>query len=637
VGKQRDVGDNGSWPFAEELFEHGDPLFVAEIRRIDDADRLGKFATRWYADPRPAARQFLLDYLDQPLNAFRHEALVKRLLKLAEKAADDEVMGRFLVAFDRSVRRVQKQRRRYRWERVATRDAAVNLVRQWAAEGWDANYYEYQEWRPLNRRETVYNVHGMRIEESLRVPDSSTMPRDTAYVFRGRNPRTGERVRIEKTQDLQDRLRLFSVATRRYLRRRAWRYFRKLGKQHPERYVGAMAAALKRYRDDDVGTGLALIDNWGLTHVLFHHSPVLRSRPGGWTLAVGRGLSELGPAPIYEEQWKATPQVLFELMKDARCRPVRQWALFMIRRDHAAILQGLSPEELFGLLSHDDVEVARLAAELLRGLPDLAALGVGRLLALLESPGPEKLEILCELLAERLGPERVPFEEAVRLAGVRPLPAARLGFLWLQTKSPTTEADCRALLGLAEAQAEPLRPEMVRWAREALSASPHFRPEWVLELLDSRHAEVRAEGWAWLRADDRARDDVDIWRKLLESPYDDVRLLLVADLEDRVARGGRGAEDGGPLDPALLRFLWASVLLNVHRGGRVKPLVVRQLVRRLTRRPGEARELLPILAAALRSVRGPEWRAGLAGVVQMVERNRDLAPVVAETFPELKI
>src|SRR5205814_8401887 len=82
--------------------------------------------------------------------------------------------------------------------------------------------------------------------------------------------------------------RLFSVATRHYLRRRAWRYFRRLGRAHPERYVSAISEALVLYEDVDVASGLALIDNWGLVHALFHHSPVLQARPRGWIPAEGR-------------------------------------------------------------------------------------------------------------------------------------------------------------------------------------------------------------------------------------------------------------------------------------------------------------------------------------------------------------
>ncbi len=159
----------------------------------------------------------------------------------------------------------------------------------------------------------------------------------------------------------------------------------------------------------------------------------------------------------------------------------------------------------------------------------------------------------------------------------------------------------------------------------------------MLEFLDSRHADVRAEGWAWFQEEPRAREDVGLWQKVLESPYDDLRIRLIAVLEDVVRRGQVLPVDQARFDPELIRFLWASALLNVHRGSRSKPYVVRQMVRRLQRHPEEAARLLPILAVALRSVRGPEWRAGLAGVVQLVERCPDVAPAVQAVFPELTL
>src|SRR5207253_7084321 len=117
----------------------------------------------------------------------------------------------------------------------------------------------------------------------------------------------------------------------------------------------------------------------------------------------------------------------------------------------------------------------------------------------------------------------------------------------------------------------------------------------------------------------RARDQVDLWQKLLESPYDDVRLLLIAELEDRVTGRETALSGSAPLDATQLRLLWATVLLNIHRGSRAKPIALAQLARRLEQKPEEAGVLLPILAVALRSIRGPEWRAGLAAVVQLVE------------------
>jgi hypothetical protein len=628
---RRDIPDNGSWPYALELFEQGDPLFVVELRRITDAERLGGFAARWYGDQRPAARMFLLTYLDQPLNSFRHEVLVKRLFKLAEAAGDDEAMGWFLVAFDRSLRRKLRKGSRSASQVVATCEEAAALSNEWQKQGYRTGYWTYWGRDAAGRYvEQGFLVHRTWVADIPSVPDGTVMWR----------PPQAQRNRPYPVDEAQrqrfERCRLFSLETRRYLRRRAWRYFRKLGKQHPERYVPALAAALRHYRDEDVADGLALMDCWGLTHALFHHSPVLVSRRNGWGLVLGRGLSELAPAPIYEPVWRAAPRALLELVAEARARPVRQWAIQMLRRDHAAVLRGLSAEELFGLLAHHDAAVAELAADVLHDYPDLTVLGVDRLLRLVEEPSPETLGVICDLLSARLGPERVTLEQAARLAASRPLPAARLGFLWLRAKAPASEADCRALLALAEAHAEPLRPEMAHWARGVLGASPYFQPGWVLEFLDSRHADVRAEGWQWLEADSRVRDDVELWRKVLESPYDDVRLKLVAALEKRASDGDRRRPESDRLDDDLLRFVWASVLLNVQRGGRTKPLVVGQLVRRLARRPDEARALLPILAVALRSVRGPEWRAGLAGVVALAERNRDLRPLMTEVFPELK-
>src|SRR5437660_1502429 len=120
MAKQPKNPSDGSWLVAEELLERGDPAFVDELRKITDADRLGTFAARWYADKRSASRKLLLEYLDRPLNAYRHEPLVKRLFKLAEQAADDEVLGRFLVLFDRSVRRVRRKKRHYDWQTRAS-------------------------------------------------------------------------------------------------------------------------------------------------------------------------------------------------------------------------------------------------------------------------------------------------------------------------------------------------------------------------------------------------------------------------------------------------------------------------------------------------------------------------------------
>jgi hypothetical protein len=625
MARQKPAADNGSWDYAQELLERGDPAFVDELRRITDGERLGKFAATWFKDKRESSRALLLEYLRRPLNAFRHEALVKRLFKLAEKAGDDEVLAHFLVLFDRSVRRVPRTLKRRLFQTVRSAREARDLAAEWSREGVEGvHHYGWGK---------QYQVYGFVEEEGFGVPDDSMM-------WRPADPRELKKphpIDEKKREDWEARCRLFTTQTRRYLRRRAWRYFRGLGKLQPERYLPAISIALKLYEDADVPDGLALMDCWGLLHALFHHSPALVASPAGWKLGKEHSLAELSPAPYFEDLWKADPQAILSLMKEGRCRPVRQWAVFLLRRDHQTVLDALSLHELFDLLGHEGEEVVALAAELLQDRPGLEDIPVETWLQLLDRANAAALEILCDLIARRLRPERATLEQAVQLASARPLPVARLGFSWLRTRTPQGEADCQTLLGLVDAEAELLRPELMRWLRGVLSASPFFRPEWVLDYLDSRQRDVRAEGWRWLREEPRARDQVDLWQKLLESPHDDVRLLLIAELEDRITGRETALSGATPLDPTRLRLLWATVLLNIHRGSRAKPIALAQLARRLEQKPEEAGALLPILAVALRSIRGPEWRAGLAAVIQLVERRPELGEVVSKEFPELEL
>jgi hypothetical protein len=635
-------------PLPLGLLEAGDPAFVDAIRAVNDADALADFAGRWLDDQRPASRRLLFEYLDRPLNAFRHEGLIKRLFKRAEAEGDDPVMARFLVLFDRSIRRVRRTRKRWIHQEVASEREAQALKETWEGLGY--------RWVDCWSQRGTFQVNGQRPDEILALPRRTTMPRDRmaevplpepmgkAFVPHWspllkldweRYLSPDDRRRFLAALEEFKRLRLFSVATRSYLRRRAWRYFRRLGKDHPERYVAAVSEALALYRDEDVADGLALIDNWGLVHILFHHCPAIEARPGGWTIRPGRSLAELAPSPIFEALWKELPGAVVGLVATARSRTVRRWAIRRIEADLASHRPALSLDGWIGLLGHEDPEVVGLAAGVLDQFEGLETLGVDSWLALAESTHPEALGRLCELIGRNVRPEEVTLEQAVRLAGLRPLPVAKLGFSWLQAMTPREPADLRAVLALVEAECEPLRPEILRWLRGTLGTAPDLEASTILEFLDSRHADVRLEGWSWFRSEPRVRDDVETWRKLLESPYDDIRLALVAELESRSV-GDDPSKVGREFDPEILRQLWASVLLNVYRGGRAKPAVVRQLLRRLEESPDDAPALLPLLGVALRSVRGPDRRAGLVAVVQLVEARSEVEPLVRSSFPELQ-
>jgi hypothetical protein len=125
MAKHRGSGD---WLVLEEMLERGDPAFVESLRSFHDPVALAVFAPRWFADSRPASRRLLLEYLDRPLNAYRHDPLVKRLFKHAEAARDDELMAWFLVLFDRSIRREESRRIHYEWRTTKTQAEAQALV-----------------------------------------------------------------------------------------------------------------------------------------------------------------------------------------------------------------------------------------------------------------------------------------------------------------------------------------------------------------------------------------------------------------------------------------------------------------------------------------------------------------------------
>ncbi len=659
------MASGGDWLVLYELLERGDPEFVDRLRAIADADALGRFAERWYHDPSPNARRLLLAYLERPLNAFRHEALIKRLFKLAEAKGDDAVMARFLVAFDRSVRRAVKKKTHFVRVQVDSWEEAAALVSQWKQEGYDWA----QHWDRGGQWPGRYLAMAARSEPVLTVPGGTTMPRGVIVSYPARfdvlglktvdapdwvgklklDPKQFRNATFlpESVRGKLEKFRLFSLRTRYYMRRRTWRYFRMLGKglaphsfppseRKGDRYIAAISEALVLYEDPDVNSGVALIDNWGLMHALFHHSPVLEARPRGWRLAEDRSLSELEPAPIYEDLWRTSPRGLYELIVRARCHPVRQWAVRMLGRVPAEARAAMSVEELAGLLGHADPEIVSAALDWLREAPDLALVSPERWLAVAESASPESLEMLAEIMARQIAADRVSLANAVRLAACRPLPMARLGLSWLKARAPSPDDDRRSLTLLLEAESEPLRPEILAWLRSAMESSSAFEVGWVLDFLDCRHADARGEGMKWFLGDPRLHDEVMLWQRLLESPHDDVRLPLAADLEERLAKGDGKLDLSLSLDSDRLRLLWASVLLNVRCGSRVKPRVIELVAHRLGHRPEEAALLLPLLGVALRSLRAPERRAALLAVVRLVENRPETIPLVQRSFPELQ-
>lgn len=564
----------------DDAFERGDDSFVARLGECVRSSKLAAIADRWLRDPRPWARKMQLAYADRPLTRQGHHPLVKRLFKAAEKSGDAEVMGAWMVAFDRIVRR-----------RVAT--------------GWT--------WDPVTRQ----SIEGEHLEH----------PRDSIFAEStgkrtATNPWTGNRVEVQ-VYNPRGRF-LFSRHTRHYLRRRAWRFFRRLGRKDPAAYVAAMGAALRLYRDDDVRDGLALLDCRSLMQACFGASDVLAFGTSSINVKDGRRLDEMQAAPRFAEAWK-TPEagrLLLAMLTDARSRTVRVWARQLVQRDHRAALASLPVEELLRFLDHDDPETAQFGAELLAQATGLETLPVTGWLRLTQTRNLTALGVVCDLMAKHVKPDRVTLAQSLEMAKAAPVPVSRLGLGFL--KGRAVAAGEHALVSeLAATACAATAGEAAAWA--LASGAPGV--ETATRFFDSPHAAARHAAWDWLPGSALA-DDAQLWARLCETPYDDVRARMIAALEKR-AKGPATARDLAPV--------WAAVLLGVHRGGRAKLAAVRQLAAAMERDPARADALMPVLRVAARSIRRPEFRAGLAAIAGAVSRRPELAAALGRHAADIHV
>lgn len=562
-------GDRISPLMIDEAFSSQDEKFLEMLRSFRDPKRLATLAERWARDHRPWARQQLITYLRAQLETPGHEPLVKRMFKSAEALRDDELMAEFMVRFDRLVRRRRQKRWRYDWQ---TRESFAE--------------------------EVLYSPRNV-------LPKGANAP--------------------------MLRRELFSYRTRYYLRRRAWRYFRRMGFQKPAEFATAVAQALQRYQDQHLASGENILDSWGLVHACFGRSAVLEFTPALARVRAGQRMADLKAEPMFPKLWAAPAALepLLSLVEAGQARLVRVWAIELLRRSHRSALDRLAPDRIIGWLAHVDGQVQQFAADLFSTNQALGTLSVQRWLALLQTTNLQALEMIVAAMEKHVSPDRLSLAEAVEVACARPVPVARFGLRLLQARQIRTPDDRNTLALLSKARCDAAGGELARFAMHHLGIAETYDPDQIIRFFDSRLISMRQASWQWLTATSPGWNDSALWSKLIESPYDDVRLRLVEALRQRVAVPGA--------DPTAHARLWISVLLGVHRGGRTKLTAIRQISDALRDHPDRAERLLPVLAVAIRSVRAPEARSGLAAIVGAVDARPELGPLVTRFLPELKL
>ena len=561
-----------------QLLRDRDPAFVDALDRITAAHQAQEVAEVWNRDRSDWSRRQMIDYLDRPLVCPGHQPLVKQLLKAAEDEADHEVLAACLVAFDRLARYVRKTRTWYDWTD-----------------------------RQMHSRTTL------RLPQNVAPASTSSLD---VWLSRWRRRRDADR--------------LFSHRTRYYLRRRAWRWFRRLGYGQPGEYVAAVAAALVRYRDDDLQQGEDILESWGLVHVCFGRSDAITKTAHHIRLKPGRTLDDLQPSPFFPDLWRqaSAVDVLLGLVERAGSTLVRKWARDLIDRDHAAARDRLPVERLIGLFDHADPETVDWATAAFRSSAMLGQLPLERWLPLLGVENPNVQAAVCEAIRRNVDPGDVSTEQCVELLVQPAVPVSRLALEWLDARTIDPAADRDRLRRATQAACRETGTDIADWVLSYAGRASNYDRDVCSDVLDSLNPAIRREGWDWLcEADCPARDDAALWARLTESPSDDIRLPLVTELQRRASLPGLSSDDLTPV--------WTSVLANVHRGSRQKRVAIGQLREAVVRRPEQAETLLPVLRIAIRSVRGPEQAAGLAAVAELVHRRPELQPAVEAAIPEL--
>jgi len=132
----------------------------------------------------------------------------------------------------------------------------------------------------------------------------------------------------------------FSKATLVYMRRRAWRYLRKLGESLPVCYPEAVIHYLAAYPEDTQWPS-----TWVANHI-FHH----QSNHYGISRFVHISMrSDLLKNRAFAEVWKRTPEPLLRLLTMARAEFVRGYACEALKHDFKVVLRDIEPSWIIDL------------------------------------------------------------------------------------------------------------------------------------------------------------------------------------------------------------------------------------------------------------------------------------------------
>ncbi len=150
------------------------------------------------------------------------------------------------------------------------------------------------------------------------------------------------------------------IGTIIYLRRRAWRYLRLLGRASPDAYPAFAVEVLRHYP----ASYTAYSPSWVAAHIWGHGQ-----------LRYARSSASFGPPDLskraYPDAWKASPAPLLRLLEAAENDLVCDFAIKSLRADHALSLRAVEPAWLARLGRRNVAAIHAFVVSLLRESPEL--------------------------------------------------------------------------------------------------------------------------------------------------------------------------------------------------------------------------------------------------------------------------
>jgi hypothetical protein len=579
-----------------ELLEQAQELPVQVLRQLQDPRWLAAIAELFVADQRPESRALLLRYLRAPLNAPGHEIFIRKLLKQAEANADDQVLGLLLVALDRTIRR-----------RIRPSDSDKSMIA-------DPSENALPGAADSTRKKII-----------LRTPAGTILPR-----LSGVTPVTDAFVVTIDSGKADDSASvfpqcLFTVTTRRFLQRRLWRYFHKLGQKFPDRYANAAFMFLQEYCDNDTPDGLSLLDCHGLMQCLFGHSAVVIAAKTGWKLRPENRLADLTAAPAFPEIWQQVPLKLWQLARSKNSRVVRQWATQLLQREHSMALAQFPVTEILELLTIDDPDTCRLALALLENDRQWQRITAGQWKDLVSAMPENNAAAITPLLQRTLdSAETQPEIRRAILCSARP-EQATAALQSIVVRSPDVTETAVELLELTALASAYCTSVITQWVWSIIESCALPAADRLVPLLENPQISVRLIAMEWLNRQPLLWSAPELTQRMLQSDYPDVCQWLVTQTDTPLGRlVYRHAEFPSVAD-ALAR-LWRTVTSKPSCTVATHTFVLQQVAWRLQKNNAEQTALLPILIQGLHSAKTMVQRQSLVLLTQLTTRNPQQLP-----------